>query len=92
MWVLSLVNKDIHYCCVSFVGVMAMKIGSVRSAKTRRAQGRMFQTGQKRDQSGCKGDLVGPIQTHGEGHCFVYMLSLACNDVALLFCPNLFCS
>ena len=80
---LSLVNKDIHYCCVSFVGVMAMKIGSVRSAKTRRAQDRMVQTGQKRDQSGCKGDLVGPIQTHGEGHCFVYMLLLACNDVAL---------
>ena len=55
---LSLVDKDIHYCRVSFVGDMAMKIGSVRSAKTRRAQDRMVKTGQKRDQNGCKRDRV----------------------------------
>ena len=69
---------------------MAMKIGSVRSVKTRRAQDRMVKTGQKRDQNGCKRDRVGPIQTHGEGHRFVHMLPLACNDVALAFFQ--FCS
>ena len=69
---------------------MAMKIGSVRSVKTRRAQDRMVWTGQKRDQNGCKRDRSGPIQTHGEGDRFVHMLPLACNDVALAFFQ--FCS
>ena len=75
---------------MSFVVDMAMKIGSVRPVKTRRAQDRMVRTGQKRDQNGCKRDRVGRIQTHGEGHRLVHMLPLACNDVALTFFQ--FCS
>ena len=56
--------------------IMAMKVGSVRSAKIRKAQDRMVKTGQTRDQNACKGDCVGSIQTHGEGHCFVHMCHL----------------
>ena len=68
---------------MSLVFDRAMRIGSLFSVKTRRAQDRMVWTGQKRDQDGCKRDRVGPIQTHGEGDRFVHMLPLACNDVAL---------
>ena len=43
---------------MSFVVDMAVKIGSVRPVKTRRAQDRMVRTGQERDQNGCKRDRV----------------------------------